>query len=294
LLEVDLPQDLWPVNVDAGELELACVNLAVNARDAMPNGGVFSVSARNVTLSPGDLGLDLRGEFVALAFRDSGYGIAPDILPKVFDPFFTTKQVSKGTGLGLSQVHGFAHQAGGGIAIESTLGEGTAITVVLPRSLALPSEAGAETGAAAAAEGGGHILVVEDNPDVAAVSAAILEQLGYEVRIAPDAQTALDILAAGEPVDLVFSDIVMAGEMDGVALAHRLREAHPELPILLTSGYSRAAEAAQSQFPILRKPYQIAEVGGAIARLIAESRAEPDDKLVRFPARRANSPPGAG
>src|SRR6185436_2733134 len=134
---------------DLNELELACVNLAVNARDAMPSGGELTVSGRNVSLVPGDHGLDLKGEFVALTFRDTGFGIAPDILPKVFDPFVTTKQVSKGTGLGLSQVYGFAHQAGGAVVVESVLGEGAAITAFLPRSLREPSEAAADAAALA-------------------------------------------------------------------------------------------------------------------------------------------------
>jgi PAS domain S-box-containing protein len=269
-MTVVTPPDLWPVAVDLGEFELALVNIAVNARDAMPDGGRFGIEARNVTLTKDDHGLELEGEFVALVFKDSGVGIPEDILPKVIEPFFTTKQVNKGTGLGLSQVYGLAHQSGGAISIESTLGEGSTITLYLPRTTRTPAQEPGESGPAA--ESGGHVLVVEDNPEVAAVSAALLEQLGYAVDVAGDAESAMRTLEREGPFDLVFSDIVMAGPLDGIGLARRIRKSRRDLPVLLTSGYSRAADTAQAEFPILRKPFQIGELGRMVGQMIGAAR----------------------
>ena len=184
-----VPPELWPVRVDLAEFELALINLALNARDAMPEGGMITVSAENAALQPADTRLGLKGDFVAITVADTGSGIPADILPRVFDPFFTTKPPAKGTGLGLSQVHGFVHQSGGTLGIESELGKGTRVTLYLPRA-----QAGTEVRAAEAPAGadiGGTVLLVEDNPDVAEASAVLLEQLGYEVHRAGDAETAL-------------------------------------------------------------------------------------------------------
>src|SRR5262249_30036828 len=132
-LNAEIPADIWPVEVDIAELELALVNMAVNARDAMPGGGVISLSAANVTLSKSDAVAQIEGELVALQTSDTGVGIAPDVLPRIFEPFFTTKALGKGTGLGLSQVYGFSQQSGGTVVATSTVGKGTAITIYLPR-----------------------------------------------------------------------------------------------------------------------------------------------------------------
>ena len=194
---------------------------------------------------------------------DTGAGIAPDVLDKIFDPFFTTKPIGKGTGLGLSQVHGFAHQAGGTVKVKSELGKGTVVTILLPReTVAAPGNEieATESG------GSGTVLLVEDNPDVASVSISLLEQLGYTVRRVADAEAALREIEH-DGVDLVFSDIVMPGKMDGLALAHRLREIRPGLPILLATGYSDAAVNVRGDFPILRKPYEIHQLSQAIAKL---------------------------
>ena len=138
---ITIVPELWRVKVDANELEVALVNLALNARDAMPDGGTISITAENVVLEKADTQAGITGEFVALRINDTGLGIAPDVLPKVFDPFFTTKEVSKGSGLGLSQVHGFVHQSGGTLSIDSKLGLGTTVTLYLPRSLEMPRAA---------------------------------------------------------------------------------------------------------------------------------------------------------
>ena len=271
-LEVDLPDDLWPVVVDPGEFEIALINFAVNARDAMPSGGLLRLTARNAALDgrPGDP--ELIGEFVAVSVQDTGVGIPPDILLKVFDPFFTTKAVDKGTGLGLSQIYGFAEQSGGRVTVESTLGEGATFTLLLPRAGSAPVSAADEAGAAPAAMPA-QVLLVEDNPEVADVAASMLEELGHRVRIAGSGAEALQMLREDQPVDLVFSDIVMAGEIDGLDLARRIRESAPQVPILLATGYSQAAERIGAEFPILRKPYRLPELSHAISVLLQSSRA---------------------
>jgi CheY-like chemotaxis protein len=245
--------------VDITEFETALVNLVINARDAMPGGGVITISAHNET-STGEA--DTGGQ-VAISVKDTGSGIAPDVLGKIFDPFFTTKPIGKGTGLGLSQVHGFAHQAGGTVQVTSELGKGTSITMLLPRREATPA---AEDVNVVESGGSGTVLLVEDNPDVAAVSTGLLEQLGYTVRRVANAEAALRELEL-DGIDLVFSDIVMPGKMDGLGLARHLKAVRPRLPILLTSGYSDAALNVRGDFPILRKPYEIHELSQAIAKL---------------------------
>jgi CheY-like chemotaxis protein/anti-sigma regulatory factor (Ser/Thr protein kinase) len=258
-LAFKIDDDVWPVTVDISELETALVNLAINARDAMAMGGTITVGAHNCTVA----GAPDAGDYVAVSVEDSGTGIAPDVLSRIFDPFFTTKPIGKGTGLGLSQVHGFAHQAGGTVKVESELGKGTRITILLPRE---NGHANASAEDVVDAGGSGTVLLVEDNPEVASISATLLEQLGYTVRRVADAETALREVER-DVIDLVFTDIVMPGKMDGLGLAHRLREIRPDLPILLATGYSDAASNVRGNFPILRKPYEIHQLSRAIAKL---------------------------
>lgn len=281
-LVASLPRDLWPVTADANELELALVNVAINARDAMPDGGVITVSAENVVLTPDMLDEDISGEFVALSVADTGTGIAADILPKVFEPFFTTKAPDKGTGLGLAQVLGFAQQSGGTVTVSSDLGRGTVITLYLPRAGSGASPAVPSDDPSGAAASGLTVLVVEDNPDVASATAAMLEQLGQKVRMATGVAIALQAMENGEPVDLVLSDIVMAGNADGIDLARAVRSRWPGVPVLLATGYSGAAEAVKDEFPILRKPYQLGELGRAVANLVGQRNAPADARLVRL------------
>lgn len=257
-LAFDIGSDTWPIKTDVSELETALLNLVINARDAMPDGGTVTIRARNVVLSE----TPLAGDFVAIEISDTGLGIPSDVLDKIFEPFFTTKPIGKGTGLGLSQVHGFAHQAGGTVKVASELGKGTAFTILLPRGTDAPSR----EAPGATFRGSGTVLLVEDNPDVALVSTGLLEQLGYQVRRVADAEAALRELESNG-VDFVFSDIVMPGKMDGLSLAHHLRQIHPGLPILLATGYSEVAAGVRGDFPILRKPYEIHELSEAIAKL---------------------------
>lgn len=258
-LTFDIDRDVWPIKTDVSELETALLNLVINARDAMPDGGTVTIGAHNVTLDEAPVA----GDFVAIDVTDTGLGIPSDVLDKVFEPFFTTKPIGKGTGLGLSQVHGFAHQAGGTVRVASELGKGTTFTILLPRAEELPSR---ETAEAPPFRGSGTVLLVEDNPDVAVVSIGLLEQLGYQVRRVADAEAALSEIEKNG-VDFVFSDIVMPGKMDGLSLAHHLRQSRPTLPVLLATGYSDVAAGVRGDFPILRKPYEIHELSEAIAKL---------------------------
>jgi PAS domain S-box-containing protein len=258
-LQLEIDEHVWPAMVDVAEFETALVNLVINARDAMAAGGAITVSAHNETLREETMA----GDYVAVSVKDTGAGIAPDVLGKIFDPFFTTKPIGKGTGLGLSQVHGFAHQAGGTIRVHSELGKGTTITMLLPRK---DDFARVEKADAVETGGSGTVLLVEDNPDVAIVSANLLEQLGYTVLRVENAEAALREIEF-DGIDFVFSDIVMPGKMDGLSLARHLRAVRPGLPILLASGYSDAAINVRGDFPILRKPYEIHQLSQAIAKL---------------------------
>jgi CheY-like chemotaxis protein len=263
-LTVDVPMNAWPVVVDTAEFEIALVNLVMNSRDAMPEGGTIVIGAENMTVVE-EGGAVAPGEYVAVSVKDTGVGITPDVLAKVFEPFFTTKPVGKGTGLGLSQVYGFTHQAGGTVRVSSELGQGTSIAMVLPRAPLDAAAAGPGQTAAGPAQSG-TVLLVEDNPDVASASTGLLEQLGYSVRWVADAESALKEIEK-DGIDFVFSDIVMPGRIDGLGLARAIKQKHPGLPILLATGYSEAAQTAREDFPILRKPYQMHELSKAIADL---------------------------
>jgi CheY-like chemotaxis protein len=267
-VQLAFADDSWPISVDISEFELTLVNLVVNARDAMPEGGCIRISG---VLSGVETPEKISGDFVALAIEDTGTGIAPEILGKIFEPFFTTKSTGKGTGLGLSQAYGFARQAGGAIAVASEFGRGTKVTLYLPRSRT-PAVDMAVAETRPGAEGRGEcILVVEDNPDVKTVAVSLLEQLKYRVRSVDSARAALDTVDAGAQIDLVFSDVMLPGEMDGVELAKELRARRPDLPVLLTSGYAEALTRGQG-VPILRKPYRMAALADAVRAVLGPRR----------------------
>ena len=262
-LEIEISPDAWPVSIDIPEFELALVNLIVNARDAMPEGGSIKLSGNNVTLRGTETVEGIKGGFVALAVSDTGTGIPAELLTRIFEPFFTTKTAGKGTGLGLSQAYGFARQSGGTIAVSSKVGEGTRVTIYLPRSHA-PVAVVAPTEATSQSAGRGEtILVVEDNPEVKSVAVALLEQLNYRTVAVDNAKSALNLLATGTPIDLVFTDVMLPGDLDGVALAHAIGRKHPRVPVLLTSGYAKAL-AGRHGLPILRKPYQLSALAEAV------------------------------
>ena len=273
-LAIELPDDLWPVEADVAEFELAMVNLAVNARDAMPDGGTFTISARNVPAGEGNPGQPAT-DHVAISFADTGVGIPQDTVKKIFDPFFTTKAVGKGTGLGLSQVYGFAHQSGGTVSVTSEVGHGATITLYFGRCnvAALASPQIDDPKNVERAEG--TILVVEDNPEVAEVSATLLEQIGYRVLRAGNAVEALKRIEGGDRIDLVFSDIVMPNGMNGIHLAQELTERYPAIRVLLTTGYSDVAAAGETRFPILRKPFELPALEQAIREVMTSHQPRP-------------------
>ena len=254
------------VKVDPSEFELALLNLAVNARDAMPSGGTLTITAKPIVLR-GKVGEEgLTGDFIAVSVADTGVGIPSDILPRVFEPFFTTKEVGKGTGLGLSQVYGFARQSGGTATITSAVRRGTAITMFLPRSFETPAESHEPSITSETVEAPGTVLLVEDNAEVAEVARAYFTDLGYTVRVAANGQVGLDLLEASGGIDVVFSDILMPGAMSGLDLARAVRRRFPEIVVLLTSGYSSSAQdAVRHGFAVLPKPYDLAALQRALA-----------------------------
>ena len=257
----ELSDQLWPVDADAGALELAVLNLAFNARDAMKNGGKLKISAANVVLNGEPEGL--RGEHVALKVTDTGSGMSPGVMERVFEPFFTTKGFGEGTGLGLSQVFGFAKQIGGVVTVESKLDQGSIFTLYLPASRGSNA---AET----RANGGpalGRVLIVEDDTFVAELAAGMLSELGFECTVAHSAKEALDRLAGGEKPKLVFSDIIMPGGISGIELARKVRDRFPELPVLLTTGYSEQAGGTHG-FPVLQKPYEMEALANALGKIL--------------------------
>jgi len=264
--------EVWPVKVDVGELELAIINLLVNARDAMNQGGTIAITVENAHLA-GNIAA-LSGDFVALTVADMGQGIPPDILARVFEPFFTTKGVGKGTGLGLSQVHGFVHQSGGTVDIKSELGQGTRVTLYLPRAMA-ETESEATPAAPQSALAGCSVLIVEDNPEVAAATTELLGRIGCGAETVRDVEAALARLKSKQ-FDVVLSDIVMAGPMNGLELARAVRERWPGMQMVLATGYSDAAVEARKEFTVLRKPYSIEDLDRALALPL------PSDNVLNF------------
>jgi signal transduction histidine kinase len=255
-LELDLADDLPPVTVDPVQLDLALLNLAVNARDAMPESGTLRVCTRRAPLPDGRAG-------AALQVTDTGMGIAAEDLPRVFEPFFTTKDHGKGTGLGLTQVYGFARQAGGTATIESRVGHGTTVTIRIPAGAAQAAATERPTGTdapSAAPPKHKRLLLVDDNAEVRTVTAEYLREHGYHVVEAADGASGLSLAERGG-IDLVVSDIVMPGRLDGIALAREIRRRWPDLPIVLVSGYSTSAnEARNDGLLVLAKPFRLAEL----------------------------------
>src|SRR5215468_11870725 len=275
-LEVAIPEEGCTVKADASELELALLNLAVNARDAMPNGGTLRISAEPAALTGSPAEDGLTGDFVAIRVADTGSGIAPEILPHVFEPFFTTKDVGKGTGLGLSQVYGFAKQSGGTAAINSTIGRGTVITLYLPRTQDLPAPSVALAKREAAPRRAGTVLVVEDSPEVAEVATAFFQQLGYMVKQVAGAKEALELIGNDAKIDLVFSDLLMPGGMSGLELGQAIRRRYPAMPVLLATGYSDGVHDALEQgFVVLQKPFDLAALEQALREARAHTAVEP-------------------
>ena len=271
-VDIRLPQELWPVHVDPGEFEIAILNLAVNARDAMNSAGRITIRARNeVEQVDGQA-----REMVRLVVEDTGAGMSEALQARVFEPFFTTKDVGKGSGLGLAQVYGFAKQSGGRVEIDSVVGQGTAIILWLPRSPhPLPSRPAPVQAAEEPVDAPGHcVLLEEDDVEVATLVQEMLRSIGCDVVHAMSARAALGALANGRHVDLVFSDVMMPGGTSGIELAREVRRRRPDLPILLTSGYADpvGSQAQALDIPVLRKPYVLDELRQAVRQQLGTAR----------------------
>ncbi len=267
-IQTDLIQDLWPAMVDPSQIEAAILNLAINARDAMPDGGVLTIATRNVSLGVG--GGTAPGDYVAVRVADTGTGMAAEVVARVFEPFFTTKEPGRGSGLGLSQVHGLAVQSGGDVRIESKPGEGTTVTLLMPRARALPAMVRTES---ASGRGGtrrrARVLVVDDDRDVRQMTAEMLSERGYSVEMAADAQEALAMLERDPGFDAILVDYVMPG-MNGIALMQAVRTLCPGMKSLLMTGHAemRSGEVIGAE-SILRKPFNVATLDERMERLFA-------------------------
>lgn len=262
-----LPSDLWPVEVDASELEVAILNIALNARDAMPRGGIIVVEAANVAASAD------APDRVKIAVTDSGTGIAPELVGKIFEPFYTTKGVGQGTGLGLSQVYGFARASGGEVFVDSVLDEGTAITLALPRTLLSP-KAKDNPATAMASFNRQRILLVEDDDSVADAVGGMLHELGFQIERAVNGEDALQRLERNPDFDLVLSDMIMPGNVSGIDLVRTIRQKVPDVSTMLMTGYSAAASsAAKEGVPLLSKPFSIEDLSVQLAATLEQKGA---------------------
>ncbi|HZW15558.1 MAG TPA: response regulator [Brevundimonas sp.] len=266
-IELDLSAGPLHAMVDPTHLETALLNLAVNARDAMENTGVLAISAAQA---------DGQDALAAIRVSDTGSGISAEIAGRIFEPFYTTKDVGRGSGLGLSQVYGFVAQSGGRVEVSSVPGEGATFTLMLPLTEETPPEISDGTGGADAATGSERVLIVEDDPAVLNVCLDMLSGLGYQCEVAADAAAALEWLEADQACDLLFSDVVMPGGMNGIDLARRAQQLRPGLKVLLTSGYlGDAAQGLSHEFALIDKPYQRSDLAAEVRKLLTASPAAP-------------------
>jgi PAS domain S-box-containing protein len=256
----------WPAIADPEQFSLALLNLCINSRDAMPEGGTITLSSRNATLAEAEVQDLPAGDYVVVGVADTGSGMTPDIIAKAFEPFFTTKEVGKGTGLGLSMVYGLVRQSGGAVVISSQPGQGTLVEMVLqrsskpPRTVRQPGDGDAPHGPAA------RVLLVDDDPGVRGVTATFLNELGHHTLEVGDGAAALAILDKGEAIDLLVTDYAMPG-MSGLELANQFRARRPDVPILMLSGYADPTSVPRT-FPLLRKPFRQADLARRVAELL--------------------------
>jgi PAS domain S-box-containing protein len=286
-VRIDLGSELWPAIGDATQIELAVLNLAVNARDAMPYGGTLTLATRNETVAAaGDAELG-PGDYVVVAVSDTGTGMTEDVKARAFEPFYTTKEVGKGTGLGLSQVYGVARQLGGSVRLRSEPGEGTVVEVWLPRSrepVQVAEAAGAAAGAAGLAAAS-TVLVVDDDPDVRETTVAALRGHGFEVIEASSGAAGLRVVETGQPIDLLVVDFAMPG-MDGIRFADEARVRRPDLRVLFVTGNAEAsAFAPRAGDGVLLKPFRLADLAARVTELLAAPAAPPAN-IVRLAPRR--------
>jgi CheY-like chemotaxis protein len=276
-VEIACHEDLWPVYVDGSQLEAAIINLIINARDAMPEGGKLRIASRNLHGSDGAiwrLGLT-SGDYVELAVADSGSGMPAEVQARAFEPFFTTKHPGKGTGLGLSTIYGFVQQSGGTAAIESEAGAGTTVYLYLPRAPATEVNGARKASSdkpVAEALAGRHILLVEDEAQVRELARSMLEEMGCNVSVAETGEAAIGQLETASDIALLFTDCMMPGGMDGAALALEVRRRHPGLPVLFTSGIWAGVDRIGTDtdnLAFLPKPYTAEQLSSAIRVLLA-------------------------
>jgi len=273
----DVPEETWPVLADPGQLENALLNLAINARDAMPDGGILEIECSNIELREGGMRFSddvAAGDYVQISVRDTGTGMPKDVLEHVFEPFYTTKEVGEGTGLGLSMVYGFARQSGGDAVIESVPGKGTKVMIFLPRAEVKVASDEPKQGAELKRGRGEAILVLEDDPDVRSLAVAALEGLGYRVLEAGDANAAMRVLEKeADNVDLLLSDVVLPGGVSGPEFAAKAKDLHPKLKVVFMSGYA-ADLYTHDRIPgfdetLLTKPFGL----GDLAKVIHDTLA---------------------
>jgi signal transduction histidine kinase len=263
-IDLQLADEVLCAHVDPTQLETALLNLAVNARDAMPEGGTLTIVARR------------QDERIAIAVSDTGVGMSAEVRDRVIEPFFTTKEVGKGSGLGLSQVYGFVRQSDGEVRLDTAPGKGASFQILLPASNAPLEKVAADERPKTIRGGEERILLVEDDPTVLALTLDMLSGLGYQVMTATNAAEALEIIHTGEPIDLLFTDVVMPGGVSGVSLARTARELRPGLRVLLTSGFvGEGAVIEDAEFPLLDKPYETALLAAKLRKLLDEAPAPP-------------------
>ena len=278
-LNLHLAEELWPVTADPAQLEAALINLMTNARDAMPKGGDITIVTRNTQIDAAHAAPDrAAGDYTQIEISDTGTGIPPDIIGRIFEPFFTTKGPGKGTGLGLSMALGFVQQSGGHLSAHSTPGSGATFRLCLPRSETGRTASATRSGTDDVAGGGETVLMVEDDVHLRRVAALQLAELGYHVREAEHAAAALTILHAPAQVDLLFTDVVMPGDMDGIDLANEAALLRPDLRVLLTSGFpdlrSAKPRLTGCRFPMLQKPYRLHDLARAIRNALDKKSDE--------------------
>ncbi|MBL8271182.1 response regulator [Steroidobacter sp.] len=266
-IDVRVPDELWNVLADPAQVESSLINLAVNARDAMTEGGTLTIEARNIGRHAREADVP-EDEFVLLSVTDTGAGMTPEVLERALEPFFTTKRMGHGTGLGLSMVYGFVKQSGGHVKIISTPGRGTSVRIYLPRTEAMPTIS-VGTGEDLSLSGRDRtILLVEDDAGVRAVTAAMLKELQFNVIEADNGARALDIVDRESDIDLLFTDIVMPGGMNGFELGRLARERRPQLPVLYATGYSASYAAPEKGADMLAKPYREADLRSKLRGLL--------------------------
>lgn len=276
--KTELDPSTWPVVVDRAQMEACLLNLMLNARDAMANGGTLTIAASNFAEPPVEVGwrTSLPGKFVRIDVRDDGHGMSPEVAAQAFEPFFTTKEIGEGSGLGLSMVHGFAHQSGGRVEIDSEVGRGTTVSVYLPARPAAQAakkiEIPRRERLVDLPKGSETVLIVEDRDDVREIAIDSLESLGYRVVSAADAASALEILRSQQNIDLLFTDVLLAGKANGCELADRARAEFPDLRVLFTSGYagqSGIARGLVDEAELLSKPYRRSELAQRLREVLS-------------------------